>query len=525
MDEFKLIDLAAIQASTTNPRKTFDSAKLTELAASIKEKGVLQPILVRPISIDRTTKKDLANKGKLADRFELVAGERRYRAANIAGLTQIPAMVRVLDDKQVVEIQAIENDQREDVPPLEQALGYQQLIDQGYDVAMIAAKIGRGTTYVYARLTLTKLIKPLQKDVAAGKLPFAHASLMARLTPEQQKEMSGDDRGRNLYDWDDSVTSLTELKNNIRHHLITDLRQATWDLESIDLVPTAGSCTACPKRERNAPNLFDGIENDPHAPKGKSDRCLDSACFHKKREALIELKLRETKTATGVDPIKVSTDYYSSDKSVVTCGSFKEVSPAAAKKLTEKERAKLKPAVVVKGEGAGKVVQVLVTPKRAAYCSSSDAKYKQERKIGNQIDLAIARRAFDAYRTEGVITDEQEAALAVCVVDQTWHDARKALAKELGCELDDLHERIRTGDPLFRFGCLAFVALIKQPVIENPYDEENCPSNELAKQLGVSYKKVAKQVRAANAKPPGLISKKAVKVKAKTNKKRKAVTT
>ncbi|HLL88649.1 MAG TPA: ParB/RepB/Spo0J family partition protein, partial [Tepidisphaeraceae bacterium] len=145
-DWFQEIPLDRIHESKTNPRKSFRG--LEELAASISQKGVIQPVLVRPTGettggrvVFKPTAETLANAPGLRDSmtFELVAGARRYRASQLAGAATIPAMVRILDDKSVEEIQTIENDQREDVRPLEQAEGYQRLIEHhGYDVAALA---------------------------------------------------------------------------------------------------------------------------------------------------------------------------------------------------------------------------------------------------------------------------------------------------------------------------------------------------------------------------------------------------
>jgi ParB/RepB/Spo0J family partition protein len=173
------IALPDIIRSKSNPRKTFDAAKLTELAASIKEHGVLQPILVRP-------------NGK-AGTYELVAGERRYRAAQEAGLAEIPALVRELTDTQVLEIQVIENLQRDDLHPLEEADGYRQLAKtKGYDVARIAERIGRSVKYVYDRMKLAGLVDEARKIFLDGRITAGHAILLARLKPEDQKRCIGE---------------------------------------------------------------------------------------------------------------------------------------------------------------------------------------------------------------------------------------------------------------------------------------------------------------------------------------------
>ena len=111
MNQQQTIHLAAIRPSTTNPRKYFDAAALAELTESVQRHGVLQPILVRPFAREPNA---------VADGYELVAGERRFRAAQAAGLEEIPATVRDLNDAEVLEIQVVENLQRQDLQPLEE---------------------------------------------------------------------------------------------------------------------------------------------------------------------------------------------------------------------------------------------------------------------------------------------------------------------------------------------------------------------------------------------------------------------
>src|SRR5689334_19780351 len=165
------IALAAITASKTNPRKRFDQAALDELADSIKRHDVLQPILLRP------------NGGP--DTYELVAGERRFRAAKAAGLVDIPATVRVLSDAEVLEIQVVENLQRSDLHELEEAEGYEQLLKcshpngERYTVDEIAAKVGKSRSYVFARLKLCALCPEARKAFYAGELDASRALLIA----------------------------------------------------------------------------------------------------------------------------------------------------------------------------------------------------------------------------------------------------------------------------------------------------------------------------------------------------------
>lgn len=152
--------LEAIVASKTNPRKHFDAAALKELAESIAKHGVLQAILVRPNGAD----------GK----FELVAGERRWRAAKLAQLDRIPVTVRELSDTEALELQVVENLQRTDLHPLEEAEGYESLMKcqhadgRTYTADEIAAKVGKSRSYVYSRLKYTALCKEARVGVCSS---------------------------------------------------------------------------------------------------------------------------------------------------------------------------------------------------------------------------------------------------------------------------------------------------------------------------------------------------------------------
>ncbi|MCM0756057.1 ParB/RepB/Spo0J family partition protein [Desulfovibrio aminophilus] len=170
--EVKNIALAAITANPHQPRKEFDPRALDDLAASIKAQGVLQPVLVRP----------LAEPGA----FELVAGERRLRASKMAGLAEIPALVREMDDRESLAIALIENLQREDLNALEEAEGYKQLLDQfGLSQEELARQIGKSRPALANSLRLLNLSPEIQKDVREGRISAGHArALLAISDPE-----------------------------------------------------------------------------------------------------------------------------------------------------------------------------------------------------------------------------------------------------------------------------------------------------------------------------------------------------
>lgn len=165
------LKLTQIKPSKTNPRKRFDDQQMKDLTASVKENGILSPILVRPQN----------------GHYEVVCGSRRFKAAESAGLESVQVIVRELDDKETLELQIMENLQREDVHPMEEADAYFQLSRKpGYDVEKIAGKIGKSEKYVYDRMKLLSLSKKAQELFLKDKFTAGHAILLARLSPSEQ---------------------------------------------------------------------------------------------------------------------------------------------------------------------------------------------------------------------------------------------------------------------------------------------------------------------------------------------------
>jgi ParB family transcriptional regulator, chromosome partitioning protein len=167
------IAIELIDANPRNPRKSFAEEDLSDLASSIREKGIVQPILVRPV--DGTQ-----------DRYEIVAGERRWRAAQRAGLHEVPVIIHRITEAEALQLAIIENVQRADLNPLEEAAGYQQLIDQfGYKQEDVAGIIGKSRSHVANTLRLLKLPEMVQGYLREGRLTAGHArTLVSKDDPE-----------------------------------------------------------------------------------------------------------------------------------------------------------------------------------------------------------------------------------------------------------------------------------------------------------------------------------------------------
>src|SRR5580692_9452711 len=288
------IPLDRIQESKTNPRRTFDETKLAELAGNIRQHGVLQPVLVRPLPDGED------------GFFELVAGARRYQASQMAQRETIPATVRELTDTQCLELQLIENLQRADVHELDEARGYAALMKmepETYTVELLAEKIGRSEKYVHARLRLTHLVEEVQQAFYNGKLSVAHAFEMARLQPDDQKRALQEcfphhrTAAAILKDRKAEAVTVRELREWVEREIHLDLTHAPFDAQDETLLPSAGSCAKCPKRTGNNPLLFPEVR--------EKSICTDRACYRRKVAALVQIRV-EPLEAAGEKPLRVS---------------------------------------------------------------------------------------------------------------------------------------------------------------------------------------------------------------------------
>ncbi len=201
----KQIPLAQIGANPDQPRKNFTDAELADLAASIKEKGVLQPILLRSVK----------NKPYI---YEIVAGERRFRASKLAGLNEIPALVKSIDNNNAMEIALIENVQRENLTPIEEADAYKNLMECcDYELPDVARLIGKSESYIRNMLRLTTLPASVQTLVNEGRISASHARTIA--VAENPEEIAHQIIANNMSvaDTDKLVKNAPRAKNTRKH--------------------------------------------------------------------------------------------------------------------------------------------------------------------------------------------------------------------------------------------------------------------------------------------------------------------
>ena len=331
---FQYLAIDTIHESTTNPRRTFEECKLHELAQSIRQHGLIQPLTVRPN----------------AEGFEIVAGARRFRASQLAELFSVPARIVDIDDAQALEWQLVENSQRVDVHPYEEAQGFQRLLDMpGYDVAALVEKSGKCASHIYARLSLLQLIPSIAEAFTAERITASHANLLARL-PQEAQATAYEQCWRK--DWQDKEPHLLPAKHLsawIQTNLYLSLAEAPFDKEDPTLNPTAGACVTCPRRSGYNTSLFIDVQGD---------QCLDSPCYQVKINAHIDREV-----AAHPDLIQIENGYRSPKEQrpgAVQRGVFREIDM-----VTENPDAEpappctaAKPAIIVFGKRAGSAITV-----------------------------------------------------------------------------------------------------------------------------------------------------------------------
>lgn len=288
--EYRNLPLSLLTESQTNPRRIFDENALEELAESIRTHGILSPLLVRPLN-ERS--------------FEIVAGARRYRAAQLAGVETAPVRIVQLNDAEALEAQLIENLQRKDVHPLEEAQGFRALLnldEPKYSIEQIAAKTGKSPSYIAQRLKLTELSPAVIEAFVKDEIGVGHALLLAKLQPAQQEKAlaacfkeewtSGDRKTKRI------LLPVRHLQQWIQHNVMLILSEAPFDTKNANLVRAAGSCLDCPKHTGHNKLLFADLS-------GNISACTDPACYaakldaHVKEAVATKPKLVQITTAYG----------------------------------------------------------------------------------------------------------------------------------------------------------------------------------------------------------------------------------
>lgn len=281
MAQIEKIPVMYIHTSPMNPRKTFDEAKIEELAQNIEEQGLLQPITVRKISDEEThIDEETGDVVSVEPRYEIVCGERRFRAWNMLAkksdkYNEIPCIVREMTDEQAFEAMITENLQRQDVDPVEEALAFSLLAENGKSVDDIAAKFGKSNRFVLDRIKLNGLIPELKVLIKSDDLPLSGAIILSKLGEKDQK---------GYYDSYPNGSSVNEIKRfiNNKFGIITSCQFIDEDGFS-SLYP---KCADCGNNTANYSCLF-------YEMKGKEQKCTNPECLSKKEIDYIFYKIMQ----------------------------------------------------------------------------------------------------------------------------------------------------------------------------------------------------------------------------------------
>jgi ParB family transcriptional regulator, chromosome partitioning protein len=256
---FLNVPLKNIIADPNQPRKYYDKTAMAELTISVKENGVIQPVVLRP-------------HGK---KYMLVCGERRYRASNNAALKEIPAVIRNLSDAEALEIQIIENLQRKEVHAMEEAIAFKSLAEK-FSTEEIANRIGKSESYVVKRIKLNDLVPDAQEIFFTGHITLTNALLMSRLRSEAQSDIIKLEAPN---DWKTKKGKEKDwMLEDVDHYIDVserDLSKALFKLTDAKINPEAGSCKGCVFNTANQPMLFDEY---------RKAFCTKTTCFEIKNK-------------------------------------------------------------------------------------------------------------------------------------------------------------------------------------------------------------------------------------------------
>jgi ParB family transcriptional regulator, chromosome partitioning protein len=411
-----MIELTLIQESPDNPRQTYDQNALQELAKSIASEGIQVPLLVRVFEGEA--------------HYELIAGHRRIRAARIAGLTEVPCVLRQYTDEEARAARIIENLLREGLTPLDEAEAYQQMFaaagaeNRPLTPADLAAKLGKKESYVRLRLRLLSADAAVQEALRKEQITEGHALEMARLDKSLQKELLQFclfDRWNNRRE---SLVSINELRKFISQNVMLVLASAPFNTNDAKLIPNAGACTDCSKRTGNDRMLFPEVK--------QKDICTLPTCYHAKVNRTIDVTLEELK-ASNTEAVRISTEYGRSSttpKDVLSKNQYEVV-----KKGTVCEDTKV--GVYIDGPQQGQKVKVCTNSKCSLHFSynvqpGSSSPDMKEKRAKARKEAAVRSRVFAAIYTASAsvsIEDEDYIAVAQHSISRADHNGLMKLAK------------------------------------------------------------------------------------------------
>jgi ParB family chromosome partitioning protein len=380
--EYRELPLVLLNESKTNPRRVFDDVSLRELAASIRSQGVLSPLLVRPLT---------------ENGFEIVAGARRYRAAQMAEAVTVPVRIKQMSDAEVLEAQLVE--------------GFARLLaleEPKYSIEQLGARVGKSAAFIASRLKLVDLVPAAVDAFYANEIGVGHALLLAKLPADQQQQALSA-CFKEVYNSSQNPARILLPVRNLQFWIETNvlliLKDAPFDKRDAQLVSTAGSCADCPKRTGHNKLLF----GDDLGKQG--DQCTDPRCYNAKLAAHVAKAV-----ATNPNLVQISTAYGGQKEGspVLPRNKYTAIRDDKPQKKEDAQRPEFKvckfatDAIITEGSDIGTIHKVCANPDCPIHHASkqrpaTDAAFKAEQEkrrreeaIAQATGLRVLKATSDA---------------------------------------------------------------------------------------------------------------------------------
>ena len=395
--EYRELPLALLNESKTNPRRVFDDASLRELAASIRSQGVLSPLLVRPLT---------------ENGFEIVAGARRYRAAQMAEAVTVPVRIKQMGDAEVLEAQLVENLIRAEIHPMEEAEGFARLLaleEPKYSIEQLGARVGKSAAFIASRLKLVDLAPAAVDAFYANEIGVGHALLLAKLPADQQEQALAACFKEAYNSGGATPTRILLPVRNLQFWIETNvlliLKDAPFDKRDAQLVSSVGSCADCPKRTGHNKLLF----GDDLGKQG--DQCTDPRCYNAKLAAHVAKAV-----AAKPNLVQISTAYGGQKEGslVLPRNKYTAIRDDKPQKKEDAQRPEFKvckyaaDAIITEGSDIGTIHKVCANPDCPVHHASkqrpvTDAAFKAEQEkrrreeaIAQATGLRVLKATSDA---------------------------------------------------------------------------------------------------------------------------------
>lgn len=411
--------LSQLALSPLNPRRKV-VANLDELTASIRQDGITNPLIAMPA---------LQPNGHV---YDVLAGGRRFRAATALGMKEVPVIIRNYTVEQAKRFAQIDNIQRSDIHPMEEALQYREMLpDYDHNVAALAARVGKTEEHVYRRLVLCSLIQEAQDIFLEGFMGIKGAYRIARLQESDQKRVL-EKFYANCRDEEFEAPYVDDIDDFIEGEVLVALSSAPFKIADAELVPAAGACTTCPKHTGANRMLWEEIEG--------TDRCSDPACFQSKVKAMLDQK-REALGKSKRGFVELSDIHNSTREGVLKGSDYVSVEKGNDCPST-------KNGLVVEGYGrVGSTFLVCADkeckehhkkPRQAAIAATGGTGVSEERKrqMAAQIDTNIRSRTLQGIiaRFKAPVRADLNL-MARAFVDKLNYDEQRSLWRVMGWDI------------------------------------------------------------------------------------------